>query len=1551
MATVDDKGSVDPKKAEELAKAMQAAKFAADAAAQSFQRQLDIVSQLRDAMSEMSATMEKMSQCDTSTAFAPDKLRAYAKSSKEIVQVNTGMLGAFKKLATFLQGGWSKAIIIGTAALTGLHQGFKNLVAASTSIYGVFTGIADGAFSVAKSILSIPFKLMDGLFKMAENSGGTELQQALENIRKEFGSFKSVSSSAILTTAKSLKGFSDTGLNAFRVFGNVAQKMEEVLKLATEMGPQFEKNADEFRSNGGALLAYQKGLGLSGEQMQFVANAAMRMGVPMSKVLNDTTKQAQGMAKAFGLDAKIISRDMGKAMQDLSHFGHLSSKEMSIAVTYANKLGLSIDKLTGVMDATSTFDQAAESVSKLNETFHTNIDATKLMSAQNPAEKLEILRKEFAKTGKDMSNLKFQERLLIKQNTGLEDSALDAAFASKNMGVSLDKISKQAAVNEKKTLSQADAMHELSSSIERMVQEAPKSGGGIFDKFIDGIFKGIESSQSFIDMMTNIKTVFREATMSGVTLGKKLVDLFPGVSKIFTSIGNLFNPAHFSKLFAGILKSFDVFDALGSGKFEDFMDGIKKSFFDFFDDSKSSGKNLLDGFKTFGLAIVKIIGKIGEWAIPKIADAITSITEWIKNPKLPNTSGVGTGLMNALMKPLEGAFNALKEKLVPALKDLALTILETLANGLLHTNTGNAILAGAFVVFFGPALVSALLGAGLNLVLKGTGKAIMMMLGKGMEDSGKETIGKSITNALSSAAEKSSGKGGASEGMNAIKEATANPDQLKKAGDTKVNWSGLITFLVGIAAVMAIGLAAFWLALKIIKGEKVADLALAAIVFAEVAAFVGVAALLTKPLAIAGKIPFKEALTGMGIVALVILGLVGVVEVIKRVSAGADTSKLKAGVDALSSISNVMMKVGVIVAEAALIGAGIGASLGAGLVVITGGLIVMGLVITAMGKGVVEIMKAMNEIKGDPAGLKQKSEGFVALIGGVSFMMSQISGILKAMDFGTFESNESKIEKINSVSFMIKTLIDGQNGKGGIKGVIVTIIDGLKDITPEKIEFARAFATVITSVGSLMEITGKAASNLQAQSTHWYQSKETDQKMIEVATKNATLYISSAIKGLIPLIDVISNAAKSMSGMSGVEASGQMISSVISAISGLLTSITPNIGLFQKTVETANSEGGNTKTTSVDSEGIKSMMIYMTSVIDSMTATLPKLIAKIIVISSHVAKFSPAQFKAVDLVIDIIKSISSLTGGISASLSNAPKIDIKAGDMSVVNITGAIPTIVDILNGMKTSLPELIASMISITKSVPTGAAFGAQVEMIGTILNTIGKVSEISNVFEKLPSGERGKGMAFLDGAYADMRFIMSALAGTSFGGVYSIDDIVNSLSVVGGKISNIKNINSASAGLSNLADQFGRLSKSMARISESMGIINKSGTIGIGDALNGITAMVADIQKMDNSLASLPKIKMEARLKEVAGKLSLGSHGVYSVQSKDVIINVELKVVMDVDKVEQVIIGRHESIIRDRINFAIRNSSGEGNPLTANALIKSQGPNTGVDTGGATP
>jgi hypothetical protein len=1372
MATVDDKGSVDPKKAEELAKAMQAAKFAADAAAQSFQRQLDIVSQLRDAMSEMSATMEKMSQCDTSTAFAPDKLRTYAKSSKEIVQVNTGMLGAFKKLAIFLQGGWSKAVIIGTAALTGLHQGFKNLVAASTSIYGVFAGIADGAFSIGKSILSIPFKLMDGLFKMAENSGGTELQQALENIRKEFGSFKSVSSSAILTTAKSMKGFSDTGLNTFRVFGNVAQKMEAVLKLATEMGPQFEKNADEFRDNGGALLAYQKGLGLSGEQMQSVGNAAMRMGVPMSKVLNDTTKQAQGMAKAFGLDAKVISRDMGKALQDLSHFGHLSSKEMSIAATYANKLGISIDKLTGVMDATSTFDQAAESMSKLNETFGTNIDATKIMSAQNPAEKLEILRKEFAKTGKDMAHLTFQERMLIKQNTGLEYSTLDAAFASKNMGVSLDKISKQAGVNEKKTLTQADAMHELSSSIERMVQEAPKSGGGIFDKFIDGITKGIMSTGPFIALMKNINIVFREATISGVTLGKKLVTLFPGVNKIFTSLGDLFNPAHFSKLFAGILKSFDVFDALGSGKFEDFMDGIKKSFFDFFDDSKSSGKNLLDGFKTFGMAIVKIIGKIGEWAIPKIADAITSITEWIKNPKLPNISGEGTGLTSTLMKPLEGSLNALKDKLVPALKELATTIFEKLKEEL-NSPTGHKLIAGALLTFFGPSAVQSVSSLIVTSLAKSVGK--MMLEG--------------ITGAFGVAESGSGAAVGKSAGF--FEKTMASIGNIVSKGGGKI--------ASGFAKVGEVLGPAFGKAIPVIGwGVLIADAA------------ISVSSATKK---------FGDDLVKDGTepaIAKIASGFTGLTNAITLGLLPEDIqSKIAKAVAGLATTIFGQFD--------AWFGSGFSNSIkeyAGGLFDFIGG---FGELLSSMWNG---------DSSGVDAAFTKMGTGIWHLIEGMfKTWANLITGVMPKIVSWIYNGAKTVLEKVGSI--VLALLKGGANAILKFGPIVISKLAEVAAIVFNKLGDIFSSLKDIPILGYLLNTIGKVLKEVG--------------ELFDTASKGWKLIFEDMKK-----FDI-----------------GKWIDESITGIKEFI---------------------GKIKT-------------WGSEVFDKLTKPFSDVVAEIKKIFSW----------------DSIKSVfENLVSAVKEKLAGLADIGPFKAVIAIAEKAFQIRSPSKVFSDMGSNIKDAFIDQVD---KIPGSAekAFGKTVDATQALMS-----------FDAIKSSPDS----------------ISKFAG----GITenNIEDIAKRITSIGEMITNAKGTSTA---IMTLTSQFEKVSRAMERLGGAASVIRRAGEMGMVDALSGITAMVSNVQQMDNSLASLPKIKMEARLKEVAGKLGLGSHGVYSVQSKDVIINVELKVVMDVDKVEQVIIGRHESIIRDRINFAIRNSSGEGNPLTANALIKSQGPNTGVDTGGATP
>jgi hypothetical protein len=80
------------------------------------------------------------------------------------------------------------------------------------------------------------------------------------------------------------------------------------------------------------------------------------------------------------------------------------------------------------------------------------------------------------------------------------------------------------------------------------------------------------------------------------------------------------------------------------------------------------------------------------------------------------------------------------------------------------------------------------------------------------------------------------------------------------------------------------------------------------------------------------------------------------------------------------------------------------------------------------------------------------------------------------------------------------------------------------------------------------------------------------------------------------------------------------------------------------------------------------------------------------------------------------------------------------------------------------------------------------------------------------------------------------------------------------------------------------------------------------------------------------------------------MGAAGSYSVHGKDVTINVQFNITMDVDKVEKVLITRQQSVIRDRINFLLDNTM-KGNSQTSNAMIKSTGEQSGNVSPNAAP
>jgi hypothetical protein len=86
---------------------------------------------------------------------------------------------------------------------------------------------------------------------------------------------------------------------------------------------------------------------------------------------------------------------------------------------FVRRLGIDVKALGKLVDKYMNFEDAANSAAQLSQAFGLNVDAFKLMQEQDPAKKLEMLRKGFFATGRTIENMTAQERRLLAQQTGL----------------------------------------------------------------------------------------------------------------------------------------------------------------------------------------------------------------------------------------------------------------------------------------------------------------------------------------------------------------------------------------------------------------------------------------------------------------------------------------------------------------------------------------------------------------------------------------------------------------------------------------------------------------------------------------------------------------------------------------------------------------------------------------------------------------------------------------------------------------------------------------------------------------------------------------------------------------------------------------------------------------------------------------------------------------------------------------------------------------------------------------------------------------------------
>lgn len=607
---------------------------------------------VKDALRGVSDTSRDFTRnIENGTQNASNKTKTLSEAVKELkdefVKMHPIMAGIGAGLATgFVRG-------VGSA-----YESVKNLTKGLFDIIGTLG-------SLAMSILSIPFKILEGLFDLAQSGGGgpSPIKVELENIRKEFGTLATNEGAAVALSLKDIRreftNVAGSGLSVRKIFGpgleGMAKMLAENTELAKNLGAAFSSMRDLITDHGNALMIYRKGMGLTSEQQAIILKNARFMGKSPMDTMRQFASISIRMGAQFGVNAKVISKSMAELATDVAHFGSLGPKAFGSIATYAHKLGIEIKDLAGVMDTFDDFEGGAVAAAKLAQSINMNIDSLQMLEEEDAAARIETLRQKFRESGNVYEKLNRQTKKYLSEVAGIPPAAAAAAFSQVNLTKSYKEMQKASEGAEKKTMTQEEAMKRLASSIERVFG----SGGGgkfksFFDAFTSGFASGIMRTRQFRGMLRALRRSIREVFWAGRRVGKMFVDLFPGVSKFFTGLKDVFSPRRFRSLMKGVQDAFrDLFKSLKTDPkagVERFLKNFRELFKNFFMRSGPGAKAVIEGGKEFLKALYSVFQAVFPMVLDALAKAAEMITKFLSSPP---------DLESPLRKSFDGLVNAL----------------------------------------------------------------------------------------------------------------------------------------------------------------------------------------------------------------------------------------------------------------------------------------------------------------------------------------------------------------------------------------------------------------------------------------------------------------------------------------------------------------------------------------------------------------------------------------------------------------------------------------------------------------------------------------------------------------------------------------------------------------------------------------------------------------------------------------------------------------------------------------------------------------------------
>lgn len=517
--------------------------------------------------------------------------------------------------------------------------------------------------------------ILDKLIETAQNLPiDLSFARAREEVRQFAGDLTSGPGKAILdgygNLRKQASSLAATGLSMTQIYGRgvqaAAAALKDINEFAEKLGPNLTLLQDQVKKSGVNFVMMARGLGITNDQMAETAKIATSLGKDPLKYSQEFATMAAKSQKAFGVSAKIMGRGMAELQNTLPHLRREGPKAFAPIVAYAQKLGLELKQVTGMLETFSSVEKGLEAASGLAQ-MGVYIDPLKLVAESDAAKQMDMIAKSFKSAGKSIDLADRHQRNYLKSLLGVDENTLDTIAGQNKLNKSYEDTQKQADKAAKMQMDSAEAMKILAKGIKREILDPLDTGKleGFFDALTKGFLKGFTMSGPFRKMLYDIRAALRSVYFVGVQLGKAFVNFFPGIKEMIGGIRKLFNPKAWRGFASEIKNAFDSamknFDKDPQGAVKKFLERIQKAFFKW---SKSTGNfwlNILPGLKKFTKAAGEIAGGIIRYLAEGLANGIKSLAKMITEGIGGSDSGVTSEIGEIFKNLFAPAWKAIKE--------------------------------------------------------------------------------------------------------------------------------------------------------------------------------------------------------------------------------------------------------------------------------------------------------------------------------------------------------------------------------------------------------------------------------------------------------------------------------------------------------------------------------------------------------------------------------------------------------------------------------------------------------------------------------------------------------------------------------------------------------------------------------------------------------------------------------------------------------------------------------------------------------------------------